>query len=173
MYAPFSQTVALFLDWQAKEMGCGLQAGRAMLAESHRLCKFHHVVDLMASVKAGKRGDESPYNGDTHGRQKDATVRIIEEQAWACAHGYAASTGTLCTEPGPWQSLRHNALGFAGILETRLRRHCPMQLSPRLSNTFRLLPHFWLRVNEHLLTTEWTASRNGVGNTGDSGEKRA
>ena len=53
MYAPFSQTVALFLDWQAKEMGCGLQAGRAMLAESHRLCKFHHVVDLMASVKAG------------------------------------------------------------------------------------------------------------------------
>ena len=23
---------------------------------------------------------------------------------------------------GPWQSLRHNALGFAGIVETRLRR---------------------------------------------------
>lgn len=30
------------------------------------------------NLRPGKRGDESPYNGDTHGRQKDATVRIIE-----------------------------------------------------------------------------------------------
>ena len=29
-----SQTIALFLDWQAKEMGCGLQAGRRCLPKA-------------------------------------------------------------------------------------------------------------------------------------------